>query len=135
MGRSPKPGLIEATDQTLLVGFTDDIVIRVEGSATRARIDARSASRHGRFDFGQNAVRLRRFLAEVRARAEATPSAAVAAKKPDPVQPGAGARELLKRQKARDQLKAESRNEPGPAKSDARRAPARKEPPRSGAWD
>ena len=130
MGRSPKPGLIEAIDQTLIVGFTDDIVIRVEGSATRARIDVRSASRYGRFDFGQNAARLRRFLAEVRARAEATPSAAVAAKKPDPLQSGEGARELLKRQKGRDQLKAESRNEPGPAKSDARRAPARKETPR-----
>lgn len=71
-------GRIEATEQTLLVGFTDDIVIRVEGGARRARIDARSASRYGRFDFGQNAARLLTFFAEVRARAEATPSAAVA---------------------------------------------------------
>src|SRR5262245_40946080 len=51
-GRTPKPGVIEATDHTLILGFTDDIVIRVEGTATRARIDVRSASRYGRFDFG-----------------------------------------------------------------------------------
>ena len=128
-GRTPKPGLIEATDHTLILGFTDDIVIRVEGTARRARIDARSASRYGRFDFGQNAARLRRLLAEVRARAEATPAAAVAAKVPVQ-QPGGGARALLKRQKERDQQKAESRNARGPAKSDAQRAPARKETPR-----
>ena len=29
--RTPTPGLIEATEQTLLLGFTDDIVIRIEG--------------------------------------------------------------------------------------------------------
>jgi len=127
-GRVTKAGRIEATEQTLIVGFTDDIVIRVEGGATRARIDARSASRYGGFDFGQNATRLRRFLAEVRARAEATPSAAVAAK--GPLQQRAAARALLKRQKARDQLKAEGRNVRGPVKSDAQRAPARKETPR-----
>jgi uncharacterized protein (DUF1499 family) len=131
-GRSSSPGTIEATEQTLIVGFTDDIVIRIDGGATRARIDARSASRYGGFDLGQNAARLRRLLAEVRARAEVTPSAAVtaAAKEKDTKTGSAAARALLKRQKARDQQKAESRNVPVPAKSDARRAPARKETPR-----
>jgi len=123
-----KAGRLEATEQTLVVGFTDDIVIRVEGGATQARVDARSASRYGRFDFGQNAARLRRFFAEVRARAEATPPAAVATKAR--LQPGAGARALLKRQKARDQKKVESRSVRGPAKSGAQRAPAPKETPR-----
>jgi uncharacterized protein (DUF1499 family) len=78
-GRNAAPGVIEATEQTLLLGFTDDIVIRIEGNATRAKVDARSASRYGRFDMGQNAARLRRLLAEIRARADLTPSAAVAA--------------------------------------------------------
>ena len=64
--------MLEATDQTMLIGFTDDIVVRVEGSANRSRIDVRSASRYGRFDLGQNATRVRRFLAELQARAEAT---------------------------------------------------------------
>src|SRR5262245_16836051 len=78
--RNAMAGRMEATEATLVMGFTDDIVIRVEGGPTRSRVDARSASRYGKFDFGQNAGRLRRFLAEVRARAEATPTAAVAGK-------------------------------------------------------
>jgi hypothetical protein len=109
--RGARIGRIEATEQTLLVGFADDIVIRVEGGVSRARIDARSASRYGRFDFGQNAARLRRFFAEVRARAEATPPLAAKQR----LKRGA-ARALLKRQKARDRRKAESRNVRGPAK-------------------
>jgi hypothetical protein len=126
-GRPAEPGIIEATEQTLVVGFTDDIVIRIEGGAKRARIDARSASRYGGADFGENAARLRRLMAEVRARAEVTPTAAVVSKERTP---GAAARALLKRQKARDQQKAESRNARGPARSDAQRAPVRKETPR-----
>jgi uncharacterized protein (DUF1499 family) len=125
-GKAAEPGLIEATEQTLLVGFTDDIVIRIEGGAKRSRIDARSASRYGGSDFGENAARLRRLLAEIRAQAEITPSAAVAAKRTS----STAARALLKRQKARDQQKAESRNARGPARSGAQRAPARKETPR-----
>jgi len=62
-------------------------------------------------------------------RAELTPPAAVAGLKT--TKRGAGtARTLLKRQKARDQRKAEGRNAPGPAKSSAQRAPAPKETPR-----
>jgi uncharacterized protein (DUF1499 family) len=124
-----EPGIIEATEQTLMVGFTDDIVIRIEGGAKRSRIDARSASRYGAIDFGENALRLRRLMAEIRRRAELTPSAAVATGTRERT-PGAAARALLKRQKARDQQKAESRNARGPAKSGAQRAPARKETPR-----
>ena len=71
-GRPSKTGTLEATDQTLVVGFTDDIVIRVEGGPARTRVDVRSASRYGTFDFGQNAARVRRFMAELQARAEAT---------------------------------------------------------------
>ena len=126
-GRPAEPGIIEASEQTLFVGFTDDIVIRIDGSGSRSRIDARSASRYGSADFGQNALRLRRLMAEIRARADLTPTAAVAARARAT---GAAARALLKRQKARDQQKAESRNARGPAKSDAQRAPARKETPR-----
>jgi uncharacterized protein (DUF1499 family) len=117
-GKDATPGLIEATEQTLLLGFTDDIVIRVEGTATRAKIDARSASRYGGFDMGQNAARLRRLFAEIRARAEVTPSAAVAAaaaKEKDKV-PGSGPKGLFKRKKGVDPRKAESRYGRGPVK-------------------
>src|SRR5262249_14003200 len=44
-GKEASPGVIEATDQTLLLGFTDDIIIRVEGNPPRSRVDARSAPR------------------------------------------------------------------------------------------
>ena len=122
-GRPVKAGILEASDQTMLVGFTDDIVIRVEGSANRARIDARSASRYGSFDFGQNASRLRKFLAEVHARAEAT-STGIAGRRGAA---SARARALLRRQKAGDPEKAESRTGRGPAQSNVQRAPAQKE--------
>jgi uncharacterized protein (DUF1499 family) len=124
-----KIGQIEAVDYTLLVGFTDDIVIRIEGGPTRARIDARSASRYGRYDFGANASRLRRLLAEVRTRAEMTPSAGALVSRALK-RGGKTARTLVKRQKARDQRKAEGRNARGPAKSDAQRVPTPKGTPR-----
>lgn len=111
-GKDAAPGVIEATEQTFIVGFTDDIVIRIAGDATHSRVDARSASRYGSFDFGENATRLRRLFAEIRARIDVTPSVAAtaAAKKK------AAARALLKRQKARDRRKAEGRNARGPAR-------------------
>ncbi len=106
-GRPPaKSAIMEATVQTLLVGFFDDIVVRVDGTATRSRVDARSASRYGRFDFGQNAARLRKFLAEVALRADATAPAGIAGRR---ALRSARARALLKRQKARDQQKAAPR--------------------------
>jgi uncharacterized protein (DUF1499 family) len=125
--RGAKVGRIEAIDQTLLVGFTDDIVVRIVGGPSQTRIDARSASRYGRFDFGQNASRVRRFLAEVRSRADLTPPAAAVAAKTVKKRGAGTARTLLKRQKARDRRKAEGRNARGPAKSGAPRGPAPKE--------
>lgn len=122
-GRPGKAGTLEASEQTLIVGFVDDIVVRVEGSPSRARIDVRSASRYGGFDFGQNAARARRFLAELQLRAEAT-STGVAGRRGAA---SARARALLKRQKAGDPEKAGSRTGRGPAQSNAPRAPAQKE--------
>jgi hypothetical protein len=125
-GRPAKTGVLEAVDQTLLIGFTDDIVIRVEGSPTRARVDVRSASRYGSFDFGQNATRVRRFLAELQARAEATAPGVVSRR----ALTSARARALLKRQKTADPPKAGTRNARGPAQSSAQRVPGQKERPR-----
>jgi hypothetical protein len=107
-GKDAAPGVIEATEQTLLLGFTDDIVIRISGTATRAKVDARSASRYGSFDLGQNATRLRRLFAEIRARAEVTPSAAMTAAAKDKGAT-AGAKSLFKRKKGVDPRKAGSR--------------------------
>jgi uncharacterized protein (DUF1499 family) len=58
-------GRIEATDQTLVMGFTDDVVVRVRGDDAHTLIDVRSASRYGLHDFGTNADRIRALYAEV----------------------------------------------------------------------
>lgn len=70
--RPPRAGLIEANERTMIFGFTDDVVIRVAGSETEARVDVRSLSRYGRHDLGANAARVRRFMRELQARLEAT---------------------------------------------------------------
>lgn len=58
-------GRIEATDTTLLMGFKDDIVVRVREEEGRALIDIRSASRVGESDLGKNAARIRALRAEI----------------------------------------------------------------------
>jgi uncharacterized protein (DUF1499 family) len=58
-------GHIDAIDRSLLMGFPDDIAIRVKPSANETRIDVRSVSRVGRHDFGANARRIERFAADV----------------------------------------------------------------------
>ena len=52
---------IEATDTTLLYGFKDDIVIRIQSAREGSRLDLRSASRIGLSDLGKNAERIRKF--------------------------------------------------------------------------
>lgn len=56
---------IEAVARTLLMGFPDDVVIRVSPLGTGSRIDLRSASRYGSHDLGANAARLRALLEEI----------------------------------------------------------------------
>ncbi len=60
-------GQIEAVARTLLMGYPDDIVIRVSAGTGEAKIDVRSASRYGEHDFGANAKRIRRLFTEVKA--------------------------------------------------------------------
>jgi uncharacterized protein (DUF1499 family) len=122
-GRTTKVGIIEATDQTLIIGFTDDVVVRVEGSPGRARVDVRSASRYGRFDFGQNAARVRRFIVELQARADITAPGSIGRR----ALSSARARALLKRQKDGDPQKAASRSGRGPEPTGAQRGPAPRE--------
>jgi uncharacterized protein (DUF1499 family) len=65
-----QPGRIEATDRTMLMGYTDDVLIRVNGDDTHAFIDVRSVSRYGIHDFGANAERIRTLFAEVKSALE-----------------------------------------------------------------
>ncbi|MBN8943067.1 MAG: DUF1499 domain-containing protein [Rhizobiales bacterium] len=64
-----RDGRIEMVTRSLIMGFRDDIVIRVRTVNGRARIDMRSAARYGRQDFGVNARRVIAALDEMRAAA------------------------------------------------------------------
>lgn len=64
----PQPnreGHIEAIARTPIMGFRDDVVIRVSATGTGARVDMRSASRYGLYDFGANAARVRSLLEDL----------------------------------------------------------------------
>ena len=60
-----RDGIIEAVARTPILGFRDDVVVRVRATADGARIDVRSASRYGRHDFGANASRVRNLIDDV----------------------------------------------------------------------
>jgi uncharacterized protein (DUF1499 family) len=60
-----REGRIEAVARTPIMGFRDDIVIRIRAEPDGARIDARSSSRYGSFDFGAIASRIRSLINDV----------------------------------------------------------------------
>ena len=64
--RSPQPnrrdGRIEAVARTPIMGFRDDIVIRVRSIDESSRVDMRSSSRYGFHDLGSNASRILAFF-------------------------------------------------------------------------
>src|SRR5712692_5906951 len=60
-----RDGRIEAVAYSSLMGFRDDVVVRVREDPDGARIDARSSSRYGSFDFGTNAARIRRLMNDI----------------------------------------------------------------------
>ena len=63
-------GRIEATDRTLIMGFTDDVIVQIKGDNAHAEIDVRSVSRYGMHDLGANAKRIGRLFEEVSAALE-----------------------------------------------------------------
>jgi uncharacterized protein (DUF1499 family) len=60
-----REGHIEAVARTAIMGFPDDVVIRIRADGDGARVDARSASRYGRYDFGTNAARIKSLLDDI----------------------------------------------------------------------
>ena len=60
-------GVIEAVDTTTLMGFKDDIVIRLRTNAQGTLVDLRSVSRVGVSDMGANAKRINAFLQRLQA--------------------------------------------------------------------
>src|SRR3984957_4204686 len=69
--RGPQPvsvgreGIIEAIARTPIMGFRDDVVVRIRTTSDGARIDVRSASRYGRHDFGTHASRVRNLISDI----------------------------------------------------------------------
>lgn len=126
-----KPGYIEAVDRTLLLGFYDDVVVRVDGNERESRVDIRSASRYGQHDLGRNASRVRRFLHELDTQLEASVTGIERPRR----RRKSPAEAVPKRQKpaqaaATAQLKSPSRGQPG-----SQRAQPQKETRRSRAED
>jgi uncharacterized protein (DUF1499 family) len=65
--REPQPkrrdGRIEAVARTPIMGFREDVVIRIRGNNDEeSRVDMRSSSRYGSHDVGSNASRVQSFL-------------------------------------------------------------------------
>ena len=67
--RAPQPGRregrIEAVARSPIMGFREDIVVRVRPDGQGARLDVRSSSRYGPHDLGGNAQRITRLLEEI----------------------------------------------------------------------
>jgi uncharacterized protein (DUF1499 family) len=70
-GGRTRIGHIDAVDRTLVMGFAEDVTIRLRPLAGQTRIDIRSASRMGRHDFGDNARRIQSFAQELQTQLDA----------------------------------------------------------------
>jgi hypothetical protein len=72
VGAPVDPSLPEVTLEfeasTPLIGFKNDVAIRLVAEAEGTVVDMRSASRFGRHDLGDNAARITRFLTELDSR-------------------------------------------------------------------
>src|SRR5215467_372762 len=62
---SNREGHIEAIARTPIMGFRDDVVVRIRATREGTRIDIRSASRYGTADFGANATRVLALLDDI----------------------------------------------------------------------
>jgi uncharacterized protein (DUF1499 family) len=60
-----RDGQIEAIARTLIMGFREDVVVRIRPDGGGSRIDVRSSSRYGTFDFGSNAQRVRALIDDI----------------------------------------------------------------------
>jgi uncharacterized protein (DUF1499 family) len=91
-----REGHIEAVAHTLIMGFADDVVVRVRGGPDGSRIDVRSSSRYGSFDFGSNAARVISLINDI--------DDAIGDQKPEPaVLPAAKKPQQQQQQPKRDQ--------------------------------
>ncbi|ABD89818.1 DUF1499 domain-containing protein [Rhodopseudomonas palustris] len=87
--RAPQPprreGKIEAVARTLIMGFREDVAIRVLPDGDGSRVDIRSSSRYFESDLGSNAARVTKLIDDINTAAD---NAALAKK---PAEPAKGA--------------------------------------------
>jgi uncharacterized protein (DUF1499 family) len=74
-----RDGIIEAVVRSPIMGFREDVVVRVRGGGDGSLIDIRSSSRYGNFDFGSNAQRVRALIDDI--------ESSIVEEKPEPVAP------------------------------------------------
>jgi Protein of unknown function (DUF1499) len=64
-------GHADFLDHSLVMGFDEDIVVRLRPLPGQTRIDLRAASRYGRHDFGANARKIEQFADELQSQLDA----------------------------------------------------------------
>ena len=66
--RPPQPrrdGRIEAIAQTMIMGFREDVTIRIRPDGEGSRVDIRSSSRYFESDLGSNAARVTKLIEDI----------------------------------------------------------------------
>ena len=98
--RPPQPprriGRIEAVARTPIMGFREDVSIRVTPDGEDSRVDIRSASRYFESDFGSNAARVRKLIDDINTAAESAANKPLV-KKPPPLPAPKAAPKVVKK--------------------------------------
>jgi hypothetical protein len=84
---SGRDGIIEAVARSVILGFREDVVVRIRATNDGTRLDARSASRYGRSDLGSNATRVRSLMSDIDDVLSAPSKSKEEEKPPRPAQP------------------------------------------------
>lgn len=90
-----REGRIEAISQTLIMGFREDISIRIKADGDDSRVDIRSASRYFDSDLGSNAARVSKLIEDINTAAESANVKPVSKK---PVTPAKAQAKTMKKQ-------------------------------------
>jgi uncharacterized protein (DUF1499 family) len=92
--RAPQPprriGRIEAVARTPIMGFREDVSIRITPDGEGSRVDIRSSSRYFESDLGSNASRVAKLIEDINTVAEKAPAPKKPAAPPKPPPPAKG---------------------------------------------
>jgi uncharacterized protein (DUF1499 family) len=88
------PGRIEAVARTPIMGFREDVSIRISADGEDSRVDIRSSSRYFESDLGSNAARVTKFIDDLNTAADNEASKPV--RKPAPPPPKLPAKTVKK---------------------------------------